>query len=72
MGDPWRRTRRLRWVWAAFPFAVALAVSGSTLNGKLAPLKGAGQIRLEQAPPPAPAPAHHDEPLYDSTEPVNV
>jgi hypothetical protein len=73
MGDPSRGTGQSRWAWAAIPFAVALGVSSSTLNGSLAPLKGAGQMHLEQAPPPpAPAPAHHVEPLYESSEPVNV
>jgi hypothetical protein len=52
------------------PFAVALGVSAATLNGPLAPLKGADQML--QAPPPPPAPEHHDEPLYESSEPVSV
>jgi hypothetical protein len=71
MGESLPRARRSRIGLAGLPFAVALAVSASTMSGSLAPRTG--QMQLEPAPAPrAPAPVHHDDSVYESSEPVSV
>jgi hypothetical protein len=75
MGELLSRSGRRRRGWAAFPFAVALALAAGTLNAALAPDPKAEELRFAR-PPPVPvapaAPEHHDAPLDDSDEPVSV